>query len=67
MRMMDNSLWCHNGDRGDSKILNDGDDFKILRGKKGNSQECENHQNKIIFSLPSELSPVLLQNIHKAG
>ena len=48
------------------EIQNDGDDFKILRGKKGNSKECEKHQNKIIFSLPSDLSPVLLPNIHKA-
>lgn len=48
------------------EIQNDGDDFKILRGKKGNSKECEKHQNKIISSLPSELSPVLLPNIHQA-
>lgn len=49
------------------EIQNDGDDFKILKGKKGNSKECEKHQNKIIFSLPSELSTVLLPNIHKAN
>lgn len=49
------------------EIQNDGDDFKILRGKKGNSKECEKHQNKIISSLPSELSPVLLPNIHQAN